>query len=92
MPSRLPAGPAPSGMPPTRSKKPSWIWKTPRAICMGKGGKKPIGTVAREAVQMAEDARIITIKKMEEETSGERAPGGRGPRIARRERTGRGAV
>jgi outer membrane protein OmpA-like peptidoglycan-associated protein len=33
----------------------------------GKGGKKPIGTVAREAVQMAEDARIITIKKMEEE-------------------------
>jgi outer membrane protein OmpA-like peptidoglycan-associated protein len=34
----------------------------------GKGGKKPIGTVAREAVQMAEDARIITIKKMEEET------------------------
>ncbi len=34
---------------------------------IGKGGKKPIGTVAREAVQMAEDARIITLKKMEEE-------------------------
>jgi len=34
---------------------------------IGKGGKKPIGTVAREAVQMAEDARIITIKKMESE-------------------------
>jgi outer membrane protein OmpA-like peptidoglycan-associated protein len=34
---------------------------------IGKAGKKPIGTVAREAVQMAEDARIITIKKMEEE-------------------------
>jgi outer membrane protein OmpA-like peptidoglycan-associated protein len=33
----------------------------------GKAGKKPIGTVAREAAQMAEDARIITIKKMEEE-------------------------
>jgi len=33
----------------------------------GKSGKKPIGTVAREAVQMAEDARIITIKKMREE-------------------------
>jgi outer membrane protein OmpA-like peptidoglycan-associated protein len=33
----------------------------------GKAGRKPIGTVAREAVQMAEDARIITIKKMEEE-------------------------
>jgi outer membrane protein OmpA-like peptidoglycan-associated protein len=34
---------------------------------IGKGGKKPIGTVAREAVQMAEDARIITLKKMQEE-------------------------
>jgi outer membrane protein OmpA-like peptidoglycan-associated protein len=34
----------------------------------GKAGKKPIGTVAREAVQMAEDARIITIKKIQEET------------------------
>jgi outer membrane protein OmpA-like peptidoglycan-associated protein len=33
----------------------------------GKAGRKPIGTVAREAVQMAEDARIITVKKMEEE-------------------------
>jgi outer membrane protein OmpA-like peptidoglycan-associated protein len=30
-------------------------------------GKKPIGTVAREAVQMAEDARIITVKKIDEE-------------------------
>jgi outer membrane protein OmpA-like peptidoglycan-associated protein len=34
---------------------------------VGKAGKKPIGTVAREAVQMAEDARIITLKKMDEE-------------------------
>src|SRR6476660_94883 len=34
----------------------------------GKAGRKPIGTVAREAVQMAEDARIITIKKMREES------------------------
>ncbi len=33
----------------------------------GKQGKKPIGTVAREAAQMAEDARIITVKKIEEE-------------------------
>jgi outer membrane protein OmpA-like peptidoglycan-associated protein len=33
----------------------------------GKAGKKPIGTVAREAVQMAEDARIITVKKIEGE-------------------------
>ena len=34
---------------------------------VGKAGSKPIGTVAREAVQMAEDARIITIKKMQQE-------------------------
>jgi outer membrane protein OmpA-like peptidoglycan-associated protein len=34
----------------------------------GKAGRKPIGTVAREAVQMAEDARIITVKKMQEAT------------------------
>ena len=33
----------------------------------GRAGKKPIGTVAREAVQMAEDARIITVKKMDKE-------------------------
>ncbi len=33
----------------------------------GKAGNKPIGTVAREAVQMAEDARIITVKKIEAE-------------------------
>ena len=33
---------------------------------VGKGGKKPIGTVAREAVQMAEDARIISIKRQQE--------------------------
>jgi outer membrane protein OmpA-like peptidoglycan-associated protein len=34
---------------------------------LGRAGSKPIGTVAREAVQMAEDARIITVKKIEEE-------------------------
>jgi outer membrane protein OmpA-like peptidoglycan-associated protein len=33
----------------------------------GRAGRKPIGTVAREAVQMAEDARIITVKKIQEE-------------------------
>src|SRR5580698_6563219 len=42
----------------------------------GKGDKKPIGTVAREAVQMAEDARIITIKKIgEEQLAAERQAG-----------------
>jgi len=30
-------------------------------------GRKPIITVAREAVQMAEDARIITVKRIQEE-------------------------
>jgi outer membrane protein OmpA-like peptidoglycan-associated protein len=34
----------------------------------GRAGSKPIGTVAREAVQMAEDARIITVKKIGEES------------------------
>ena len=34
----------------------------------GRSGSKPIGTVAREAVQMAEDARIITVKKIGEDT------------------------
>jgi len=33
----------------------------------GKAGRKPIGTVARESVQMAEDARIITVKRIDEE-------------------------
>jgi outer membrane protein OmpA-like peptidoglycan-associated protein len=33
----------------------------------GKAGRKSIGTVAREAVQMAEDARIICVKKIDEE-------------------------
>src|SRR5207245_3455891 len=33
----------------------------------GKAGQKPIGTVARESVQLAEDARIITLKKLEGE-------------------------
>jgi outer membrane protein OmpA-like peptidoglycan-associated protein len=32
-----------------------------------KSGTKPIATVSREAVQMAEDARIITVKKIQEE-------------------------
>jgi len=31
-----------------------------------KAGRKPIATAAREAVQMAEDARIITVKKIDE--------------------------
>ena len=42
----------------------------------GHAGRKPIGTVAREAVQMAEDARIITIKKIDaEQLANERQAG-----------------
>src|SRR5580692_7302049 len=44
----------------------------------GKAGKKPIGTVARESVQMAEDARIITVKKIEEEGLATERSAGRG--------------
>lgn len=33
----------------------------------GKGGSKPVETAAREATQMAEDARIITIRKIQEQ-------------------------
>ena len=43
---------------------------------IGKAGSKPIGTVAREAVQMAEDSRIITVKKIAaEELENERLAG-----------------
>jgi outer membrane protein OmpA-like peptidoglycan-associated protein len=43
---------------------------------IGRAGKKPIGTVARESVQMAEDARIITVKKIgEEQLEAERQAG-----------------
>ena len=53
----------------------------------GRAGSKPIGTVAREAVQMAEDARIITIKKMEEERlASERQAGADREERAERER------
>jgi outer membrane protein OmpA-like peptidoglycan-associated protein len=54
---------------------------------IGKAGKKPIGTVAREAVQMAEDARIITVKKIEEEQlANERQAGADREALAERER------
>src|SRR5579872_4454458 len=62
----------------------------------GKAGKKPIGTVAREAVQMAEDARIITVKKIEEENlaserqaGAERESHAEGERVAARSETER---
>jgi len=45
-----------------------------RAYAMGGGGSKPVETTAREAAQMAEDARIITIRKLQEnERATERA-------------------
>jgi hypothetical protein len=57
----------------------------------GKAGHKPIGTVAREAVQMAEVSRIITVKKIEEEQSAN-DPGRSGAGSARGERTGCRAI
>src|SRR5260370_23614489 len=33
----------------------------------GRSGRKPIGTTAREAAQRAEDARLITVKRQEDE-------------------------
>jgi outer membrane protein OmpA-like peptidoglycan-associated protein len=54
---------------------------------IGKAGKKPIGTVAREAVQMAEDARIITVKKIEEaQLASERQAGADREALAERDR------
>jgi outer membrane protein OmpA-like peptidoglycan-associated protein len=54
---------------------------------IGKAGKKPIGTVAREAVQMAEDARIITVKKIEEQQlASERQAGADREALAERDR------
>jgi outer membrane protein OmpA-like peptidoglycan-associated protein len=56
----------------------------------GKAGRRPIGTVAREAVQMAEDSRIITVKKIEEQQlASERLAGA--DREARAERATRAA-
>jgi outer membrane protein OmpA-like peptidoglycan-associated protein len=53
----------------------------------GKAGKKPIGTVAREAVQMAEDARIITVQKIaEEQLANERQAGADRETLAENER------
>ena len=50
--------------------------KNAEGYLKGKSGSKPIGTVAREAVQMAEDARIITVKKIEgEKLANERQAG-----------------
>ena len=42
----------------------------------GKAGREPIGTVAHEAVQLAEDARIITVKKIDAERLANQRQGG----------------
>jgi outer membrane protein OmpA-like peptidoglycan-associated protein len=53
----------------------------------GKAGRKPIGTVAREAVQMAEDARIITVKKIDaERLANERQAGAQREALAESQR------
>ena len=57
-------------------QKALWGLENAEGYLKGKAGSKPIGTVAREAVQMAEDARIITIKKIAaEELASERHAG-----------------
>src|ERR1035437_5343052 len=54
-----------------------------------KAGRKPIGTVAREAVQMAEDARIITVRKIDEERlANERQAGAEREALAESQRAG----
>jgi outer membrane protein OmpA-like peptidoglycan-associated protein len=54
----------------------------------GKAGTKSVGTVAREAVQLAEDARIITAKKIDaERLAGQRQAGGEHETLAENQRT-----
>jgi outer membrane protein OmpA-like peptidoglycan-associated protein len=48
-------------------KKAAELLKTAESALTGKRDKKTIDAAAREAVQTAEDARIITVKKREEE-------------------------
>ena len=90
MPSRSHAGPAPTGTPPRPIQKAVQGLENAEGYLKGKSGKKPIGTVAREAVQMAEDARIITVKKIDEERLASERQAGADRRGARRERTCRG--
>jgi len=88
---RSPVGPAAEKYAPDTSIRRRRGSKNAEGYLKGKSGKKPIGTVAREAVQMAEDARIITIKKMQEENlENERQAARSG--IARRGRTAQRAV
>jgi outer membrane protein OmpA-like peptidoglycan-associated protein len=55
----------------------------------GKAGTKSIGTVAREAVQMAEDARIITVRKIDaERLANERHAGAEREALAESQRAG----
>ena len=75
---------APNNMPATLSKRLSQGLENAEGYLIGKAGKKPIGTVAREAVQMAEDARIITVKKIEEEQLARSAGGERSLKLAPR--------
>jgi outer membrane protein OmpA-like peptidoglycan-associated protein len=53
----------------------------------GKAGTKPIGTVAREAVQMAEDARVITVRKIDGERLASERQAGAGEARAESQRS-----
>ncbi len=75
MPSRLPLTGAATYASETYQKAVQGL-ENAEGYLKGKAGSKPIGTVAREAVQMAEDARIITVKKIaEEQLASERQAG-----------------
>jgi outer membrane protein OmpA-like peptidoglycan-associated protein len=54
----------------------------------GKAGAKPSGTVARETVQMAEDARSITVRKIYEERLASERQAGAGEARAESQRNG----
>ena len=63
--------------------------KNAEGYLTGKAGRKPIGTVAREAVQMAEDARIITVRKIDQERlANQRQAGAEREALAESQRAG----
>ncbi len=64
--SRLPKPRARNNMRPTVCRKRKPIWPGGR-LSSPQAGKTPIGTAARGATQMAEDARVLTLRRKEQE-------------------------
>ena len=66
--SRSPSGRAPTGTPATLIRRPLQLLDDAENYQARKHPeKKPAAMIAREAVQTAEDARLITLKRMDEE-------------------------